>query len=773
MNSKAVPSAIAAFVLFVAETACFASASASLVDYVDPFIGTEGSGHTYPGPVRPGGLVAPGPDGFDGKNFDWEKSGAGGGYKYKHQAVYGFSPLHVSGRGCPLFGSCCLLPMTGEWVRTNYTAAIDKATEVAKVGYYSATLPGEGVKAEIAAGNRVAYMRFTFERGGRASVLVDLQSAFSWKDHLTPRWERYGGKCLDFEARAAGRNTIVCKEKQLGWSNHVEAFAVRFDRDWKILGDLGSRFPKWLQGTRYVADFGEVAPGTVIEARIGVSLVDIDGALNNLRSETAGFDEAVAETRAQWEKKLGMIEIDGTDEEKTKFYTAMYHLFIDPLNIVEADGRYRWNVGDVRLALDGHVENAGKGGSYWSSFGIWDIFRAMYPLRAMLEPERIPEWMDSFRLYYERTGRLPQATDYGTEHWGMIGLHGVSMVVDAYFKGQLGAWKPEDAYRAVKDTLTREGKGIPEQGFALLGKYGYLPFDLVPQKQNPPVEQWFDAPWQKAQQSVSRSLELSFDDDCAARMAEALGKTGDAKFFRERSMCWKRLWDGSVGFMRGKDSKGAWREPFDPLEANGDYTEGVAMVYSFHVLQDPVGYTDYIGGKSVLEKKLDALFAEKRRTGSRSVFLRLKNEEDELMGQYDHSNEPSHHIPFLYNYAGAPRKTQALVREICTKRYRLGPEGLCGNEDTGQMSAWYILNVLGFYPVNPCASFFDIGAPQTRHAVMRLGESGKTLEVVANGLSEKAKFVKSVTFNGKAVSDWRLPWSDLSSGGRLVFEMEE
>ena len=745
-----------------------------LVDYVDPFIGTDGSGHTYPGPVRPGGLVAPGPDSFDGENFDWEKRGAGGGYKFRHQAVYGFAPLHANGRGCPLFGSCCLLPMSGEWVRTNYTAAIDKKTEVAKVGYYSVTLPGEGVKAEVAAGNRVAYMRFTFVRGGRASVLIDLQSAFSWKDHLTPRWERYGGKCPDFEARAAGRNTVVCREKQLGWSNHIEAFAVKFDRDWRMLGDLGSRFPKWLQGTRYVADFGEVEPGTVIEARIGVSLVDIDGALNNLKAEqSAGFDDAVAATRAEWEKQLGLIEIDGTDEELIKFYTSMYHLFIDPLNIVEADGRYRWNVGDIRLALDGHVENAGKDGSYWSSFGIWDIFRAMYPLRTLIEPEAVPAWMDSFRLYYERNGRLPQATDYGTEHWGMIGLHGVSMVVDAYFKGQLGNWNPEDAYRAVKDTLTKEGKGIPEQGFALLNKYGYLPFDLVPQKQDPPVEKWFDAPWQKAQQSVSRSLELSFDDDCAARMATALGHEDDAKFFRNRSMSWQRLWDKSVGFMRGKDSNGNWREPFDPIEANGDYTEGVAMVYSFHVLQDPAGYTDFIGGKEMLEKKLDALFSEKRRTGSRSVFLRLKNEEDELMGQYDHSNEPSHHIPFLYNYAGKPRKTQELVREICTKRYRTGPNGICGNEDTGQMSAWYILNVLGFYPVNPCASVFDIGAPQTSHAVVRLGGTGKTLEVVANGLSDKAKFVKSVTFNGRPISNWQLPCADLMSGGRLVFEMEE
>ena len=744
-----------------------------LVDYVDPFIGTDGSGHTYPGPVRPGGLVAPGPDSFDGKNFDWEKQGAGGGYKFKHPAVYGFAPLHANGRGCPIFGSCCLLPMGGEWVRTNYTSVIDKSTEVAKIGYYSVTLPDEGVKAEVAAGNRVAYMRFTFERGGRASVLIDLQSAFSWKDHLTPRWERYGGKCLDFESRAVRRNTVVCREKQLGWSNHVEAFAVQFDRDWRILGDIGSRFPKWLQGTRYVADFGEVEPGTVVEAKIGVSLVDIDGALNNLRSEPDGFDDAVAVTRAEWEKRLGMIEIEGTDEELVKFYTAMYHLFIDPLNIVEADGRYRWNVGDIRHALDGHVEDAGKGGSYWSSFGIWDIFRAMYPLRTLLEPESVPEWVDSFRLYYERNGRLPQATDYGTEHWGMIGLHGVSMVVDAYFKGQLGRWNPEEAYRAVKDTLTKEGKGIPEQGFALLDKYGYIPFDLVPQKQNPPVEKWFDLPWQKAQQSVSRSLELSFDDDCAARMATALGHEEDAKFFRDRSLSWQRLWDKSVGFMRGKDSKGNWREPFDPIEANGDYTEGVAMVYSFHVLQDPAGYADFIGGKEMLERKLDALFSEKRRTGSRSVFLRLKNEEYELMGQYDHSNEPSHHIPFLYNYAGKPRKTQELVREICTKRYRTGPNGICGNEDTGQMSAWYILNVLGFYPVNPCASVFDIGAPQTSHAVVRLGGTGRTLEVVANGLSEKAKFVKSVTFNGRPISNWQLPYEDLMSGGRLVFEMEE
>ena len=197
------------------------------------------------------------------------------------------------------------------------------------------------------------------------------------------------------------------------------------------------------------------------------------------------------------------------------------------------------------------------------------------------------------------------------------------------------------------------------------------------------------------------------------------------------------------------------------------------MVYSFHVLQDPACYTDFIGGKEMLEKKLDVLFSEKRRTGSRSVFLRLKNEEYELMGQYDHSNEPSHHIPFLYNYAGKPRKTQELVREICTKRYRTGPNGICGNEDTGQMSAWYILNVLGFYPVNPCASVFDIGAPQTRHAVVRLGGTGRTLEVVANGLSEKAKFVKSVTFNGKPISNWQLSFADLMSGGRLVFEMEE
>ncbi|MGN0846766.1 MAG: GH92 family glycosyl hydrolase, partial [Kiritimatiellia bacterium] len=650
----------------------------------------------------------------------------------------------LSGTGCPDLADVRLLPFTEDFADANpynWKLAKDARTELGRPGLYTVALMNAGVTAELTATPHVGVHRYTFAAGRPVRMLVDLQwvNAHNMKEAVVEFANRLGDD----------RRTLVGGRRTHAWLRRSVYWKIVFSRPWTSATRLPKADPKE-KGERWVFAF---EPGAPLDVRAALSTVDEAGAAKNYAAEAEGrdFAEIVQAAQAKWRALLGRFEIPGASaEQQTAFYTALYHLFIQPNDIADVDGRYRG--GDAKVAT-------ATGGAYYTGLSLWDTFRAAHPFYTLAVPERVDDFVNSMLAHYKAMGFLPVIPYFGWESHCMIGNHAVPVVVDAYKKGFRG-FDVDLAFTAVTNSLTVRhvdpfGHPKIKENWDLYDRCGHYPFDRI------------------RGESVSRTLECGFDDWCAAEFCRLLGR-GDEAFFRTRANYWRNVFDPSIGFVRGKDSHGKWRTPFDPFhlghggDTANDFTEGNAFQYTWHVLQDPEGLIAAFGGKERFVAKLDALFVQPEKVDG----MGFVGDVTGLIGQYAHGNEPSHHVAYFFSLAGRPDRTAEIVREVCDRFYGVKPGDLCGNDDCGQMSAWYVFAAMGFYPFNPCSGEYVLGAPQFPEVKLAL-PGGRTFRVVARNLSRANKYVRAVTLNGRPLVGCRLSHADVVAGGELVFEMTD
>lgn len=699
-----------------------------LTKYVNPFIGTAFTGHTFPGATYPLGFMQPGPE---TGNFSWDYCS---GYFYDDEKINGFSQNRLNGTGIVDFGDLLLQPFSGE-KREDLSSTFNKSTEVATPGYYSVVLTDNDVKVEVTTAPHVAFHRYTYNADKTAGLLADFQSGLVWSK------DRISTHVLENVVNFESDYIITGYTRRREWTERTYYFVIEFDKPIVSKELLEQRDPRE-KAPRYILNF-DLGNDSVLNTKVAMSTTGIEGAKSNLAAEgkERSFDDVYKDAKKEWNRYLSKVSIEGTDEDKTNFYTALYHLYIQPNNIADMDGKY--------VGPNGKISQSPTG-KFYSTLSQWDTFRAAFPMYTILSPEIINDLVNNMLEFSEQKGHLPIWALMGQETFTMIGNHSIPMVVDAYLKGFEG-FDAERAYSEIKKSLT-EGKH-KNAGWEEYDKYGYYPYDLFK------VE------------SVSRSLESGFDDYCAAIMAKKLGKTEDYEFFMNRSGFYKNHYDNETKSMRPKDSKGEWLTPFDPYRLahadsniGGHYTEGNALQYTWHVLQDIPGLIELLGGKEEAGKVLDFLFTtEQESTGTLSDVTGL-------IGQYAHGNEPSHHIAYIYMYLDRPEDTQRLIRQICNDFYQNKPDGLIGNDDCGQMSAWYMFSAMGFYPVNPVSGELVFGAPQLPKTTLNL-DNGKTFTIEAINLSEENMYIEKIELNGSIYTEKFITYDDIMNGGELTFYM--
>lgn len=697
--------------------------------YVDPFIGAADNGHTFPGACRPFGMIQTSPvTGAVGWRYCSE-------YMYADSIIWGFTQTHLNGTGCMDLGDILVMPFTGERHRTwdAYRSSFSKTSENATPGYYTVTLDQAKVKAELTATTHAALHRYTYEQADSASILIDLQHGPAWNE------KQYHSQVNSCEVNWENDSTLTGHVNNKVWVDQDYYFVMQFSRP--VIDHFELPMAETEKGKRLVASFN-IQPGEEVLMKVALSTTGVEGAKANMAAEVPGWDFEGIRTaaKADWNSYLSRIEVEGTDEEKTNFYTSFYHALIQPNEISDVDGRYR-NAADS-------VVNA-TGGKFYSTFSLWDTYRAAHPFYTLMVPERVDGFINSLVDQAEVQGYLPIWGLWGKENFCMVANHGVSVVAEAYAKGFRG-FDAERAFNAIKQTQTVSHP--LKSNWENYMKYGYFPTDLT------------------EAESVSSTLESVYDDYAAADMAKRMGKTEDAAYFARRADFYKNLFDSSTQFMRPKKSDGTWKSPFNPSQighaesVGGDYTEGNAWQYTWHVQHDVPGLIALFGGEEPFLNKLDSLFTLKLETTQADV--------TGLIGQYAHGNEPSHHVTYLYALAGRPERTQELIREIFDTQYLPKPNGLCGNDDCGQMSAWYMFSAMGFYPVNPVSGEYVFGAPQLPEFVLHLAD-GKTFTIKAEGLSEANKYVKSITLNGEPYTKNFISHADIVKGGTLVYQMTD
>lgn len=697
--------------------------------YVDPFIGAADNGHTFPGACRPFGMIQTSPvTGAVGWRYCSE-------YMYADSIIWGFTQTHLNGTGCMDLGDILVMPFTGERHRTwdAYRSSFSKTSENATPGYYTVTLDQAKVKAELTATTHAALHRYTYEQADSASILIDLQHGPAWNE------KQYHSQVNSCEVNWENDSTLTGHVNNKVWVDQDYYFVMQFSRP--VIDHFELPMAETEKGKRLVASFN-IQPGEEVLMKVALSTTGVEGAKANMAAEVPGWDFEGIRTaaKADWNSYLSRIEVEGTDEEKTNFYTSFYHALIQPNEISDVDGRYR-NAADS-------VVNA-TGGKFYSTFSLWDTYRAAHPFYTLMVPERVDGFINSLVDQAEVQGYLPIWGLWGKENFCMVANHGVSVVAEAYAKGFCG-FDAERAFNAIKQTQTVSHP--LKSNWENYMKYGYFPTDLT------------------EAESVSSTLESVYDDYAAADMAKRMGKTEDAAYFARRADFYKNLFDSSTQFMRPKKSDGTWKSPFNPSQighaesVGGDYTEGNAWQYTWHVQHDVPGLIALFGGEEPFLNKLDSLFTLKLETTQADV--------TGLIGQYAHGNEPSHHVTYLYALAGRPERTQELIREIFDTQYSPKPNGLCGNDDCGQMSAWYMFSAMGFYPVNPVSGEYVFGAPQLPESVLHLAD-GKTFTIKAEGLSEANKYVKSITLNGEPYTKNFISHADIVKGGTLVYQMTD
>ena len=729
-----------------------ASAQRATVDDVDPFIGTGGEGHTYPGAVAPFGMVQLSPD-TDTGCVTRECYGHAAGYRYDDPTIQGFSHTHFSGAGHSDLGDLLVMPVAGDEVpmdpgspeRPGYRSAFRHATETARPGYYAVTLDRPGVRAELTAGTRVGVHRYRFPAGKAAHLVIDLRSSLY----------NYPGKILWSGLRLRPDGILTGFRETRGWApGRKFFFAMRFsapltahalvNRETGIAykgfqgPGRGSDAVAERLGRALVArlDFGRL--DRPLEVKVAISGVDEAGAIANLASEAGDFDAVRARTHAAWTQALGAVELEAKPAMRRMVATALYHSLLAPSVWSDSDGRYR--------GPDDQVHKA-DGFTFRSTFSLWDTFRAQHPLLTLIQPETVnAEIVRSLIASRAASpdGILPVWQFHGRETWTMIGYHAVPVIADAYLKGIRGF----DANAAL-DAMVASASYAPYGGLGEYMQRGYVPIDREPE-------------------AASKTVEYAYDDWTIARMARAMGRTEVAAAFERRAGNWRNSFDAQTGFLRARKADGSWRVPFDPTAINygSDYTEGNAWQYSWFVPHDQAGLFATMGGDAKVVAKLDQMFDYDNST------LDYSHAEDiaGLIGQYIHGNEPSHHVAYLYGYAGQPWRTQERLKQIVDSQYKATPDGLSGNDDLGQMSAWLAFTAIGFYPVAPGTNEYVLGRPFVNRAVLNLA-GRKRFVVTAQGLSEANRYVASVMLNGRPLTRGFLRHDEIMAGGTLAFRM--
>lgn len=723
---------------------------------VDPFIGTGGEGHTYPGATVPFGMVQLSPD---TRIQPREKAyGWAAGYRYDDSSIVGFSHTHFSGTGHSDLGDILLMPFTGtpglergdpEKPRSGYASRFRHAGEKAEPGYYAVTLDDYKVRAELTTSTRVGVHRYAFPKGADAKVLLDMRTSMY----------DYPGKVLWSRVRVRADGTVTGFRETRGWAPGRQLyFAMRFSRPlsghelhnteqdivYKGFPPPGEKDPAQraqIEGRQLVGTFNFGKLDAPLVVKVAISPVSEAGAIANLDAEVAGFDfdRVRAQAKQEWTQALSVLDIDAPEHARRSAYTALYHTLLGPTLFMDADGQYRGSDNAVHKA-DGFTN--------YSTFSLWDTYRALHPLLTLVQPEkRNSDFVNSMLAHHEHSpyGMLPVWSFHGLEDWCMIGYHAVPVIADAYVKGIRGF----DADKALKAMVETANYG-PYDGIAQYREVGYVPID-------------------EEGEAASKTLEYAFDDWTIARMAQAMGKADIAATFDTRAGNWRNAFDKDTGFMRARKRDGSFRTPFDP-SASGygtDYTEGNAWQYSWYVPQDVAGLAAAHGGSDKLLARLDEVFNAKV---DPSIFEHMEDITG-LIGWYAHGNEPSHHVAYLYSYAGQPWRTQARLKQIMDTQYADRPDGLAGNDDVGQMSAWYVFTALGFYPVAPGSGEYILGRPFLPKTAIRL-PNGKTFTIVAEGLDDRRTYVGSVNLNGKPLQRTFLRHDEILAGGELRFTMQ-
>jgi len=720
----------------------------NLSGYVRPFVGAAGEGNTFPGPSAPFGMIQISPD-TDTTNWATDS-----GYEYTDPTIQGFSLTHLSGTGCPDLGDFLFIPQIGKPAifsgpkdrpEQGYQSTFSHAEEAAAAAYYKVKLQKSGVTVELTAGERAGMLRFTFPASEEASILTDLS-------HVIGPWQ-----IAESRVRVEDAATITGFHIVNGWARERHLFfAAHFSRPFDDSQIISAGKPVIYNGYRFrsrneaagtnlqfIAKFKTQAD-EVIQVKVAVSAVSTADALQNLEAEIPGWDfEGLRQTTvAKWNRELSSIQIEGTTGQKETFYTSLYHALLTPNLYQDVSGKYR--------GFDQNIHQA-KGFTEYTVFSLWDTFRAEHPLLSLIQAKRDADMINALLAHYDQSvdHLLPMWELQGNETWCMIGYHAVPVIVDGYLKGVKG-FDAQHAYEAIKATaMNRDYDSV-----AAYAQLGWVPCD-------------------KENESISKTLEYAYDDWCIAQMAKAMGKTADYDYFTKRAASYKNIYDPSIGWMRSKDAHGNWRTPFDPHAFGGgdklnDVTEGTSSQYSWFVPQDVPGLIELMGGKEKFTTRLDSLFDAKQ---SKQFLSELsENDQRGCIGEYWHGNEPSHHVIYLYCYAGQPWKAAKLLHQVVTTQYGSGPGSLCGNDDCGQMSAWYMFTCMGFYPVCPGSDYYVMGAPQIPKAVVHLS-NGKTFTMTAQNISDENIYVQSVRVNGKNWDSPFLPYRELKHGGRLEFTM--
>lgn len=751
--------------LFIVPALCFAQhqPDGNLVQFVNPLIGTHKMGHTYPGATVPFGMVQLSPE-TDTLLYDHQGKYNGpvykycAGYQYDDPTIVGFSHTHFSGTGhsdlgdfliMPTEGALQLNPGTEAHPEKGYRSTFSHQNEVAEPGYYKVLLDDHRITAELTASNRVGFHQYTFPGSDRSHIILDLISGIY----------NYEDKNVWTFVRVENDTLITGYRQTTGWARtRTVYFAMSFSKPFYQYGNMDYSKPQVYKGfwgkfdqrknfpetagrqIRMYFDFKTTA-GEKVKIKFALSPVSTEGALQNMKAEVPhwDFDRVKKEAQSLWNQALSKVTVSTEKrDDKVNFYTAMYHTFLGPTTYMDASGSYR--------GLD-QLNHTAADFTNYTTFSLWDTYRALHPLFNILQPKRNADMVKSMLAHYEQSVHpmLPVWSHHANENWCMIGYHSVSVIADAAIKGNAGF----DAQKALDACVT-----TARQKF-YGGLDSYMTMGYVPDEKNA--------------SSVSMTLEYAYDDWCIAQLAKKLGRQEIYDEFMKRSANWKNVFDASIGYTRPRLANGSFRKEFDVLSTHGQgFIEGNAWNYSLYVPHDPDAMIRLMGGPKRFVTHLDSLFTMYLPD---KFFAETEDITREgIIGNYVHGNEPAHHVAYLYNWAGQPWKTQERVRMILKKQYQASPDGLGGNDDCGQMSAWYIFSSLGFYPVAPGSDQYAIGSPAVQNATLKL-ENGNTLTIEARNQGDKNVYVQKVEMNGVVLKRLYLTHSEIMDGGKITFYM--
>ena len=699
-----------------------------LISYVNPMIGTGGKGKTYPGATVPHGMVQLSPD--NGRNgWDWIS-----GYFYPDSVIAGFSHLHLSGTGAgdlydisymPVSGTLRKLKLDSIAASPTVVSTFRHSQEKASPGYYQVYLDDYQIDVALTATRRTGLQRYQYQKDEASEVRLNLG--------FSKNWDKTTGNYV----KVIGDSILVGYRKSTGWAKTQSVYFVsQFSEALKQVkiyeGDkLFSDTTKSAKGKELLVAMSFEAAKTVM-VKTGISAVSIENAWQNLKEEQPGFDFEKVKSKAEetWEKRLAKVKIQASHDNMVQFYTAMYHSLLAPTIFSDVNGAYRSPNGQILKTQ----------GLRYTTFSLWDTYRALHPWHTIVNPGLVPDMCRSLTGFYKESGLLPVWNMLGNETNMMIGYHAVPVLVDAYLKGLAGT--PDTLlYEAIKQSAMQDEFGVKQYK-----KLGYVPYE--------------DGPW-----SVSRTMEYAYDDWCIAQMAKQLARQEDYRYFMRRASNYTHHFDTLSRYFVAKSIDGSFKAAFNPFAYHPeDYCEANALQYHWHAQHQIDTLITLTGGKKLAAQRLDSLFRSGQTTKKLPEWI------SGYIGQYVHGNEPSHHIPYLYQYVGQPHKTQQIVREVMDKMYTTQPDGICGNEDCGQMSAWYLFSALGMYPVNPVGGQYVLGSPEVKEAEISL-PNGKKFTIEANGQSSKNIYVKRILLNGQPLSNIFITHQQLMKGGKLVFEM--